>query len=283
MTEIAILDERVKRFQRISNNPITRLGRIWTAGDVTNEQPLMPSDLRILDYWVLLILLAGKGWYKDENLPEIRITAGDFILIKPNLAHSYGVDSSEVWSETFFVFEGPLIESLVKSDILKPGFYKLSNLGSIQTLRSQTISSALTIKESERQISAVVQWLIESTFTADTIDQESNLRERIKLASNLFLGNLPNSVHLVENVAKEVGIPYDIFRKEFKDIFGVSPGLWIRQQRLVRVAQLLSFTDIPIKVIARRFGFSDEFHLSKSFTKFYGVAPGNYRIGSRIL
>jgi AraC-like DNA-binding protein len=129
---------------------------------------------------------------------------------------------------------------------------------------------------------AVVQWLIESTFRADNKNIDSSLTDQIKAASNLFLENLPNSVHLVEKIAKEVGIPYDVFRKEFKKVFGVSPGSWIRQQRLTRVAQLLSFTDIPIKVIARRFGFSDEFHLSKSFTKFYGVAPGIYRTNSRM-
>ena len=282
MTEIAILEERVKRFQRISNNPITRLGRIWTAGDVTDEQPLMPTEMRILDYWVLLILLSGRGWYIDANNQNLRISAGDFVLIEPKLAHSYGVDPTEVWSESFFVFEGPLMDGLSKSNIVKPGIYKLANLGSVKTLRNQTVSNAKTIKESERQIWAVIQWLIESTFVVDDNSVESSLTEQIKAASNLFLENLSNSVHLVEKIADEVGIPYDIFRKEFKNVFGVSPGLWIRQQRLVRVAQLLSFTDIPIKVIARRFGFSDEFHLSKSFTKFYGVAPGNYRISSRI-
>jgi AraC-like DNA-binding protein len=282
MPEFARFDQKVERFLRISGNPETRLGRIWTAGDVTNEQPLMPSELRILDYWVLLILISGRGWYKDANNQNTLISAGDFVLIEPRLAHSYGVEPAEVWSESFFVFEGPLMDGLSKSDILKPGIYKLANLGSVKTLRNQTVSNAITIKESERQILAVVQWLIESTFRADNKNIDSSLTDQIKAASNLFLENLPNSVHLVEKIAKEVGIPYDVFRKEFKKVFGVSPGSWIRQQRLIRVAQLLSFTDIPIKVIARRFGFSDEFHLSKSFTKFYGVAPGIYRTNSRM-
>ena len=282
MPEFARFEEKVERFLRISNNPETRLGRIWTAGDVTDEQPLMPTEMRILDYWVLLILLSGRGWYIDANNQNLRISAGDFVLIEPKLAHSYGVDPTEVWSESFFVFEGPLMDGLSKSNIVKPGIYKLANLGSVKTLRNQTVSNAKTIKESERQILAVIQWLIESTFVVDDNSVESSLTEQIKAASNLFLENLSNSVHLVEKIADEVGIPYDIFRKEFKNVFGVSPGLWIRQQRLIRVAQLLSFTDIPIKVIARRFGFSDEFHLSKSFTKHYGVAPGIYRTNSRI-
>lgn len=282
MPEFARFEEKVERFLRISNNPETRLGRIWTAGDVTDEQPLMPTEMRILDYWVLLILLSGRGWYIDANNQNLRISAGDFVLIEPKLAHSYGVDPTEVWSESFFVFEGPLMDGLSKSNIVKPGIYKLANLGSVKTLRNQTVSNAKTIKESERQILAVIQWLIESTFIVDDNSVESSLTEQIKAASNLFLENLSNSVHLVEKIADEVGIPYDVFRKEFKNVFGVSPGLWIRQQRLIRVAQLLSFTDIPIKVIARRFGFSDEFHLSKSFTKHYGVAPGIYRTNSRI-
>lgn len=282
MPEFARFEEKVERFQRISNNPETRLGRILYAGDVTDEQPVMPTEMRILDYWVLLILLSGRGWYIDANNQNLRISAGDFVLIEPKLAHSYGVDPTEVWSESFFVFEGPLMDGLSKSNIVKPGIYKLANLGSVKTLRNQTVSNAKTIKESERQILAVIQWLIESTFVVDDNSVESNLTEQIKAASNLFLENLSNSVHLVEKIADEVGIPYDIFRKEFKNVFGVSPGLWIRQQRLIRVAQLLSFTDIPIKVIARRFGFSDEFHLSKSFTKHYGVAPGIYRTNSRI-
>ena len=105
MPEFARFEEKVERFLRISNNPETRLGRIWTAGDVTDEQPLMPTEMRILDYWVLLILLSGRGWYIDANNQNLRISAGDFVLIEPKLAHSYGVDPTEVWSESFFVFE----------------------------------------------------------------------------------------------------------------------------------------------------------------------------------
>ena len=89
------------------------------------------------------------------------------------------------------------MDGLSKSNIVKPGIYKLANLGSVKTLRNQTVSNAKTIKESERQILAVIQWLIESTFVVDDNSVESSLTEQIKAASNLFLENLSNSVHLV--------------------------------------------------------------------------------------
>ena len=64
-----------------------------------------------------------------------------------------------------------------------------------------------------------------------------------------------------------------IFRKEF----GVTPYKYFLNKKLDTAKGLLQNTDLPIKNISLRLGFSDEHYFSKMFKKAIGVPPGKFR------
>lgn len=67
----------------------------------------------------------------------------------------------------------------------------------------------------------------------------------------------------------------------FKQAKGVSLVDFIRQTRLERARQLLDATDLPLKEVAYRLGFSSHASFTTAFGREMNVTPGEYRRESR--
>lgn len=68
------------------------------------------------------------------------------------------------------------------------------------------------------------------------------------------------------------------FKKEFNDIYGISPHQWFIRQRLIHARLLLISTDKPISEIGAMCAFSNTSHFIKLFRKQYNMTPANYRL-----
>ena len=97
----------------VSEGPSTRLGQIVLAGDVVDDEPIMPSTLRVMDAYVLSVVLDGEGTYRDADRREERIVRGAHTIVPPSFPHWYGTDPGCRWTELFVVFTGPLFDFLV--------------------------------------------------------------------------------------------------------------------------------------------------------------------------
>lgn len=70
----------------------------------------------------------------------------------------------------------------------------------------------------------------------------------------------------------------DHFIRRFSDVTdGVPPLQYGLQVRLAAAAQALAKSHLPIDAIAAQTGFTDRFHLSRHFSKHFGLPPAAYR------
>ncbi|MCS7047978.1 MAG: helix-turn-helix transcriptional regulator [Verrucomicrobiae bacterium] len=99
--------------------------------------------------------------------------------------------------------------------------------------------------------------------------------ERINRAVQLVFRS-PRFV-TVEEAARTSGLSCQTFRTKFQQVFGISFPKYALRYRLCGVAADLVRTDLPLKVIARQWGFTDESHLDHRFREVYGVTPSQYR------
>lgn len=73
------------------------------------------------------------------------------------------------------------------------------------------------------------------------------------------------------------GISLTKLKVGFKQFYGVSIYHYFLQRRMERAKQLLSASDLPVKVIALECGFRNCQHFITTFKKWVGVTPGGYR------
>jgi len=78
-------------------------------------------------------------------------------------------------------------------------------------------------------------------------------------------------------VAAEIQMSYSHFARAFKQSMGVSPNVYITEQRIGRAKKLLSETDLRIADIALRAGFASQSHFSTTFRKLVWTTPKAFR------
>jgi len=78
-------------------------------------------------------------------------------------------------------------------------------------------------------------------------------------------------------VAGAVQMSYFHFTRAFKLSTGVTPNVYITEQRIDRAKKLLSETDFPIADIALRTGFASQSHFTTTFRKFVWNTPKAFR------
>jgi AraC family transcriptional regulator, exoenzyme S synthesis regulatory protein ExsA len=81
----------------------------------------------------------------------------------------------------------------------------------------------------------------------------------------------------LEEFAKLCGRSVSTFKREFRQLYGVSPGRWLLGQRLECAARLLSLTQMSITEILFECGFEQPAHFSRAFKARFGQTPREYR------
>jgi AraC family transcriptional regulator len=93
---------------------------------------------------------------------------------------------------------------------------------------------------------------------------------------SLLLEDLKGNPGLSE-LASSCGLSRSHFVRAFKQTTGLAPHRWLLKRRVTRAKEMLYKTKTPISEIAAECGFSDQGHLTRVFTKAFGIGPGAWR------
>ena len=78
-------------------------------------------------------------------------------------------------------------------------------------------------------------------------------------------------------LAAENGITLYHFRRLFRQVHGFPPAGFVRNQQMVRAAELLVMTDMRIKEIVYNCKFDSMMDFSRTFKRYSGMSPRDYR------
>jgi AraC family transcriptional activator FtrA len=81
----------------------------------------------------------------------------------------------------------------------------------------------------------------------------------------------------VDALAQQANMSRRSFDRHFKSALGVSPKVWINQQRINLAKQLLEVEDLSIEQLANKVGYENGITLRFNFNKYVGVAPSQYQ------
>lgn len=81
----------------------------------------------------------------------------------------------------------------------------------------------------------------------------------------------------VEDLANMCNMSYSYFAKNFKQYYGRSCKEYIEFIRICKAEDMLLFTDFDLSYISQETGFSDSSHLIKTFRKWKGMTPKQFK------
>ncbi len=90
-----------------------------------------------------------------------------------------------------------------------------------------------------------------------------------------------SEVLTIDDIAKAVGVHPVHLARTFRQHYRCTIGEYVRHLRMEFASSQISTTDAPLYEIALMAGFSDQSHFSRTFKRFLGVTPAEYRKISR--
>ena len=262
-------------FQHLFNAGTSPLGRIVETG-------LYPASAgtqkpRILDSYALVYCLEGNAKFRHGER-KISLRPGDLCVLFPGIIHNYEPLRNERWSQFFIVFEGPVFDLCRLKGILdplrpvihlEPVAHWLKKLESVFSgTRNKTSLSPLG------ETCSMLKLLTEILDHSIGNSLGSFLWEAEACA--ILEADLGRALALAD-VAREVGVSYEVFRKQFVSKYGQSPGRYRTACRINRACALISDGTLANKKIAETLGFANEFHFSRRFKQFTGQSPTEFR------
>ena len=247
------------------------LGRVAFAGSIPDGTGLGGS--RILDTYAFVYLVSGAGRYRDELGADHRLAAGSTITAVPGVAHTYGPEPGDAWTERYVLFDGSLPQMLEADGVID----RAAPVGRLRPVATWLpIVEAVTdptpggARSALLELSRVQALLAAVGVEVAAPDTGSWFREACVLLRHEPALDLAG-------IAAALGMSHDRFRKRFTAVAGEPPGRWRTRQRMDEAARMLQQGGWTIRRIADTLGFCDEYAFSRRFKEVMGVPPSVFR------
>lgn len=284
-----------KSFKYIINGEQSKENRLYvkTIGTETvvknfDRYPLMsghpieflfnPYKGRVLNVYVLLYIVKGRGKYFFSRDEFMDISEGDMILIKPNTWHSYKPDKKTGWKEYWIGFQYNNMNDIDNILNTKEKIFRIGIQDKIINLFEDAIRVANEEKPGFQLYIAGITNLILCMITYYEKNKCTDpvMEDLINKAKSIIKDNISNGI-TPEKVAHEIKLSYSWFRKIFKDYSGVTPSKYIQELKIREAKVLLTTSHKQIKEIAYQLGFEDWAYFIKVFKKYSDISPSQYR------
>lgn len=254
------------------------MGTVTMAGTIAHSRGLSSERWRVLGQWALVYLAAGCGSFQDERGYRIHVTAGDWILVFPEIGHRYAPEPDGLWHEIYVCFEGPIFENWRTAGYFDPR----QPTGKWLPPADGVARFATFFRQAGRrgcsalEVLTLWQTVLAEIFHAKARTDFTQL-PWLRSAIELLESPGSRSDHQLRDIAARCNLSYESFRKKFEQSVGVPPGRYALERKIERARQLIRMSRLTNKELAESLGFCDEFHFSRTFSKLTGMSPGDFR------
>lgn len=259
----------------------TSMGELQLAGSLQDVAGLDPKAMRVLGSYSLIYMVNVDGYYCDGHGLKADLRTGDLVVIFPELAHAYGPKRGQAWDQIYFVFNGPQFDFLRGKGLLNPK-RPILHLEPVDywSHRLEEIVAG-EARHTEAGAMRAMGRFLNLLCDLEAADAEARLRperDRWFEESQRLLSDPGERGWLdAPQVARQVGLNYDNFRKQFALRAGVSPGQFQKRKRIDRACAAIYQGSHGFKELAAELEFCDEFHFSKAFKQVTGLTPSEFR------
>lgn len=174
--------------------------------------------------------------------------------------HHYSIDKIEAVPNTVLL---PTVIHTANNEIIHNLFKKIT-FCSCSTLTNERFETFFTMN---RLLMALQYCYINGNTPVDNI--VSKIIYEISTSRNYNIS--------LEKAASQVNVSPTTLARRFRYVTGMSFHKYFMKTRMDMARTMLLTPQCTIKEISNALGFYDEFHFSKAFKQFYGIAPTAYR------
>ena len=231
---------------------------------------LIPIDINIQThkYDELVYFISGCGT-TEINGKVYSYKAGDFAFYKAGTPHNEHdpIPCDIIWLHFSFCVDGVN---------LKEGLFFDSDgklLSCLQELRQLSLEQ----DEFKKQLTELtLAKVIVQAAKAQTVTDETRGHTNWEKILNYIDSNINEEMDFAV-LARDNHYSYDRFRHLFSEHFGVSPYVYLTNQRIEHAKRLLKNSNLRITDIAFDSGFNSSSQFTNIFKKYVGLTPKEYK------
>lgn len=247
----------------------------WAPGSL--PAPLLPRIGRAASF---LYCTKGEGWCRvNSRLAPLR--AGDFLVLPPRLEAACDLTPGHPWTVYWAHAVGDHLPEYLEHLQAQPGRVLRTNgdpqIARLFTeiLRTRAAGSTFPyLLHASLAMGYLLAHLISQPYHAAL--PPSAAPQKVAQAIVYMSEHLGEPLRITA-LARLAGLSTAHFSVLFKEETGCSPRDYLHLLRMHQACELLRGSDLPIKEIASRLGYQDQFHFSRQFKAFQGVSPSDYR------
>lgn len=235
-------------------------------------------DLIFKNYGAL-ILLDGSGTYSDAAGYQFTLNPGAYVQRLPGRPHTTIVNSTGNWLEFFVCFGKSTYETLLSLNLITdtPVIFPGTD--------PQILTKCIYLLECFKKLpdeqlpmlyTYAQNWVMDMYSSSKYNGLDYTGHENMKKACDLLYQMTPEFFTGAE-IAEQIHMNYESFRKKFKFIYGISPLSYQLNYRINYAKSLLLDTTKSVNEIALICHFADAFAFSKAFKNRCKISPNDFR------
>lgn len=234
--------------------------------------------LRVLGLYGIVCVTGGRGRFIDKDGDPTPVSAGDCMLLFPDVPHAY-VSDGAAWRTCWIVYGGSMAHTFGRLGYLDPTRPIAPDpTGAVPRLHAR-ISGLMhradphACLERFDLLCSLVRELSGQQQAALSADPRTRIGESVAAYLDAHFREALNPAA----IARHFAVSYTHLRRLFRSLMGQSMKEYLTQKRLALAKRLLATQPWPIKRIAANVGYQDEYYFMRLFKKQVGIPPGEYR------
>jgi AraC-like DNA-binding protein len=235
---------------------------------------------RVLGACQIVFIAEGSGQFESRATGLVRVVAGTALIVLPGVWHRYAPDPETGWTEQWIELQGSTPEALFKNGALgtQRAVAKIERSIRLEALMDE-IQARLSVSSAgfDPEAAALGLQILSLVVEAPRLLAPSRpITSFVARAERLLMDSV-DSPPSIPGLARELGVAYSYFRREFKRHTGLAPYQYVRRLRLEKARRMIGSSSESLNSISERLGFASPFHLSAAFKKQYGQSPDHWR------
>lgn len=260
------------------------------------EHAIFPIEEHQHSFFEMAYIVSGTGMFyicePTSGKKEVPYSAGTIFLIPPDTVHCFTIQTYSKY--VFLRFTDQYVTDCIGKYVAHTLYLPEKTPQIVLTDKEAQIARQLITfiadEQTNRQNFSVYlqqQWLNslivliarsfladnQTTFPADTEETDKAL---------YLLQYIQQHIHQpqmlrIEALCQKFNLSENYIGRYFKHHFQESLQQYISRNRIKMAESLIKNTQLSMKEIAYRTGYSDACHLTKKFQSYYGISPLKYR------
>jgi len=227
-----------------------------------------------------VLIAEGTGRFEDEARESRVVEDAACFVLMPGRWHRYSPDPATGWREYWVGVRGELAIRAVRllgldarGPVLRVGNHDELIERYEELLRLAEIHDKASLLEMSGHVLSLLALVAKGNVN------ESGSAERADAVGRAIREMQAHVYGRVDmaRLARQAGVSGATFRRIFRDRTGSAPYRYYMALKVNAIKRELAHTELPLKEIAFRLGFADQYHLSRAFKQYTGVSPTAWR------